>query len=183
VDVRVVAATNRDLERAVAQGRFRSDLFHRLSQFTLHVPPLRARPADIEPLARHFLAEHFPELQMGSSALGALRSYSWPGNIRELRNAVIQAGVMNQGGEITSQDFRLRPILSPLTEGADYRERSEGPEEDSGSLEVMERRMIEEALAASGGHQQKAAARLGISRRTLSRKLKLYESEQQRVAL
>ena len=79
VDVRVVAATNRDLERAVAQGRFRSDLFHRLSQFTLHVPPLRSRPADIEPLAKHFLAEHFPELELGSSAACALRNYSWPG--------------------------------------------------------------------------------------------------------
>jgi transcriptional regulator with GAF, ATPase, and Fis domain len=100
-DVRVVAATNRDLERAVAQGRFRSDLFHRLSQFTLHVPPLRTRQADIEPLARHFLAEHFPELHMGDSALSALHGYSWPGNIRELRNAVIQAGVMSQGLEIT----------------------------------------------------------------------------------
>jgi DNA-binding NtrC family response regulator len=188
VDVRVVAATNRDLERAVTQGRFRSDLFHRLSQFTLHVPPLRSRPADIEPLARHFLAEHFPGLEMASSAVSALRNYSWPGNIRELRNAVIQAGVMNQGGEITAQDFRLRPVHSPLNDVAEYEDDSYGPDEDSGNLETsrslerMERRMIEEALAATGGHQQKAAARLGISRRTLSRKLKLYESEQ-RVAI
>jgi len=193
VDVRVVAATNRDLERAVAQGRFRSDLFHRLSQFTLHVPPLRARPADIEPLARHFLAEHFPDLELASSAVGALRNYSWPGNIRELRNAVIQAGVMNQSGEITARDFRLRSLLSPVNAGdyaGDYGDSAardtgdgfEAPDEDAGSLELMERRMIEEALAATGGHQQKAAARLGISRRTLSRKLKLYESEQ-RVAL
>ncbi len=178
VDVRVVAATNRDLERAVAQGRFRSDLFHRLSQFTLHVPPLRTRPADIEPLARHFLAEHFPQLELGPSAVNALRSYSWPGNIRELRNAVIQAGVLSQGGEITSQDFRLRSSFPPAYAG-EYGQDPEGADEDSGSLEGMERRMIEEALAATGGHQQKAAARLGISRRTLSRKLKLYESEQQ----
>lgn len=182
VDVRVVAATNRDLERAVAQGRFRSDLFHRLSQFTLHVPPLRSRPADIEPLARHFLAEHFPDLDLGNSAIAALRNYSWPGNIRELRNAVIQAGVMSQGGEITAQDFRLRPLPSPMSDASDYDEDSGGPEEDPGSLETMERRMIEAALAATGGHQQRAAMRLGISRRTLSRKLKLYESEQ-RVAL
>ncbi len=181
VDVRVVAATNRDLERAVAQGRFRSDLFHRLSQFTLHVPPLRTRPADIEPLARHFLAEHFPQLELGASALNALRNYSWPGNIRELRNAVIQAGVMCQGGEITSQDFRLRSSFSP-TYAAGHGQDPESAEEGSGSLEGMERRMIEEALAATGGHQQKAAARLGISRRTLSRKLKLYDSAQ-RVAL
>src|SRR4029077_14401086 len=75
VDVRVVAATNRDLERAVAQGRFRSDLFHRLSQFTINVPPLRPRLADIEPLARHFLAEHFPGLELASSAMGVLRNY------------------------------------------------------------------------------------------------------------
>ncbi len=185
VDVRVVAATNRDLERAVAQGRFRSDLFHRLSQFTLHVPPLRVRHADIEPLARHFLAEHFPDLELHSSALDALRAYSWPGNIRELRNAVIQAGVMSQSGEIRSQDFRLRSaVSSALPAMNDFGEDAGVPEEDSGSLEVMERRMIEEALAATGGHQQKAAARLGISRRTLSRKLKLYESAQpQRVAL
>ncbi|HEY2845497.1 MAG TPA: sigma-54 dependent transcriptional regulator, partial [Bryobacteraceae bacterium] len=194
-DVRVVAATNRDLERAVAQGRFRSDLFHRLSQFTLHVPPLRTRQADIEPLARHFLAEHFPGLQMGDSALSALRGYSWPGNIRELRNAVIQAGVMSQGGEITSHDFRLRARLSPMVDPADFANdsgrngdgRNEGRDDGSGEgfgrLESMERRMIEEALAATGGHQQKAALRLGISRRTLSRKLKIYESEQQRVAL
>ncbi len=182
VDVRVVAATNRDLERAVAQGRFRSDLFHRLSQFTLRVPPLRSRPADIEPLARHFLAEHFPDLELHSSAVSALHNYSWPGNIRELRNAVIQAGVMNQGGEITAQDFRLRPLPSPMSDASDYDEDPDDADDDCGSLETMERRMIEEALAATGGHQQKAAARLGISRRTLSRKLKLYESEQ-RVAL
>jgi transcriptional regulator with GAF, ATPase, and Fis domain len=188
VDVRVVAATNRDLDRAVSQGRFRSDLFHRLSQFTLHVPPLRSRPADIEPLAKHFLAEHFPELELGSSAVNVLRNYSWPGNIRELRNAVIQAGVMNQSGEITAQDFRLRPLHSPVDVSnrrpyedvaGDYGGETEAAEEDSGSLENMERRMIEEALAATGGHQQKAAARLGISRRTLSRKLKLYDSGQQ----
>jgi len=184
VDVRVVAATNRDLERAVAQGRFRSDLFHRLSQFTLQVPPLRSRPADIEPLARHFLAEHFPDLELGSSAVGALRAYSWPGNIRELRNAVIQAGVMSQGGEITAQDFRLRPLPSPMNDASDYDDDPDGPDDDSvrleapRSLERMERRMIEEALAATGGHQQRAAARLGISRRTLSRKHKLYESAQ-----
>ena len=192
VDVRVVAATNRDLERGVAQGRFRGDLYHRLAQFTLHVPPLRARHADIEPLARHFLAEHFPGLELASSAIGALRNYSWPGNIRELRNAVIQAGVMNQTGEITSQDFRLRSSPQPVNDAGqgigNYGEDCEGADDDSasleapGSLEKMERRMIEEALAATGGHQQKAAARLGISRRTLSRKLKLYESEQ-RVAL
>ena len=96
---------------------------------------------------------------------------------------MIQAGVMSQGGKITAQDFRLRPALAPYGNSNGYRDDAEDSDEDSGSLESMERRMIEEALAATGGHQQKAAERLGISRRTLSRKLKIYESEQARVAL
>jgi len=147
---------------------------------------LRERREDIPLLARASLEQHCRRYRKSISgfedmAIQVLLNHSWPGNIRELRNAVIQAGVMNQGGEITPQDFRLRSIMPPgippLTEVED------GPEEDCGNLEVMERRMIEEALAATGGHQQKAAARLGISRRTLSRKLKLYDSVQQRVAL
>src|SRR5580700_2821827 len=91
VDVRVVAATNQELEAAVSEGRFRSDLYHRLSQFTLRVPPLRSRVDDIAPLARYFLALHNPSLNFSQSALAALESRAWPGNIRELRNVVIKA--------------------------------------------------------------------------------------------
>src|SRR5579872_5673115 len=90
VDVRVVAATNQELETAVAQGRFRSDLYHRLTQITLRVPPLRQRIEDIEPLATHFLAQHDPSLRFSPEAIDVLLQHSWPGNIRELRNVVMR---------------------------------------------------------------------------------------------
>jgi len=169
VDVRVVAATNQDLEEAVAQGRFRSDLYHRISQITLRVPPLRKRIDDIAPLALHFLAQHAPKLSFSQAALDALAVHSWPGNIRELRNVVINAAVLAQGDAI--QPFEL------LISNRAPESNGNAQEAGSNSIEGMERRLILEALAATGGHQQKAAARLGISRRTLSRKLKLYESE------
>jgi DNA-binding NtrC family response regulator len=183
-DVRVVAATNQDLERAVAEGRFRSDLYHRLSQCTLYVPPLRARIPDIEPLARYFLVQHDSSLRISRSAIDALEAHSWPGNIRELRNTVLQAGVLANGSELREYDFRLRTFSAPSVQGTQHLANHHATQhrENDGSLESMERRMIQEALMATGGHQQQAAARLGISRRTLSRKLRNYESEQARAA-
>jgi transcriptional regulator with PAS, ATPase and Fis domain len=174
VDVRVVAATNRDLEEGVAEGRFRNDLYHRLSQITLKVPPLRARVEDIAPLARHFLAQHDPDLRFSDAALELLAMHSWPGNIRELRNVVTKAAVLAQGFVIVGEDLEMaatreapeRKVHASALNGT-----------ATTSLDGMERKMILEALEATGGHQQKAAARLGISRRTLSRKLKLYETE------
>jgi DNA-binding NtrC family response regulator len=161
VDVRIVAATNQELETAVAEGRFRSDLYHRLTQITLRVPPLRKRVEDIAPLAKHFLAQHDPTLCFSAEALDVLSRYSWPGNIRELRNVVIRAAVLTASQEIRPEDLPIQqdtPRSSPAE-----------------NLEVMERKMIFDALHATNGHQQKAAARLGISRRTLSRKLKIYD--------
>jgi DNA-binding NtrC family response regulator len=172
VDVRVVAATNQPLEQAVAEGRFRSDLYHRLSQVTVRVPPLRERVEDIEPLARHFLAQHDPRLRLTPAAVAALNSHSWPGNIRELRNVIVQAAVMAAGPEIGPEDLRIRPVAAPPAPRAG----GAAPGAEALKLDEMERRMILEALEATGGHQQRAAARLGISRRTLSRKLKLYQS-------
>ncbi len=172
VDVRVVAATNQDLEAAVEDGRFRSDLYHRLSQISLRVPPLRQRVEDIAPLARHFLAQHDPGLQFSERAVAALEAHSWPGNIRELRNVVTKAAVLAQHDVIQAEDLPLSPA-SATPPAAPHR----NGEISLTSLDGMEKRMILEALEATGGHQQKAAARLGISRRTLSRKLKLYETE------
>jgi DNA-binding NtrC family response regulator len=184
VDVRVVAATNQELETAVSEGRFRSDLYHRLSQITLKVPPLRARTEDIVPLARHFLAQHDPELRFSDAALDSLKTHAWPGNIRELRNVVTKAAVLAHGCVIVAEDLAFGSAPASGYEGsrlngygmngAGNRAMSAGA---STSLDGMERRMIREALEATGGHQQRAAARLGISRRTLSRKLKMYESE------
>jgi len=173
VDVRVVAATNQDLEAAVEDGRFRSDLYHRLSQISLRVPPLRQRMEDIAPLARHFLAQHDPALQFSEGAVAALEAHSWPGNIRELRNVVTKAAVLAQHEVIHAEDLALRPAASGAPPAPTHR----NGDASLTSIDGMERRMILEALEATGGHQQKAAARLGISRRTLSRKLKLYETE------
>src|SRR6266849_9246739 len=106
VDVRIVAATNQELERAVAEGRFRSDLYHRLSQFVLLVPPLRRRPEDTVALARHFLAQQDPNFTFSPAALALLESHVWPGNIRELRNTVIQASVMITGTEVQAADIQ-----------------------------------------------------------------------------
>ena len=171
VDVRVIAATNQDLDAAVAEGRFRGDLYHRLAQFTLRVPPLRFRVEDIAPLARHFLAQHNPGMSFTADAIALLEAKPWPGNIRELRNVVTKAAVMATGDEITSIDLAF--IGSPETPART---------EPSNNLDSMEKRAILDALAATGGHQQKAAVRLGISRRTLNRKLKQYRPEAEGVS-
>ena len=115
------------------------------------------------------LEQNNPDLSFSSSAMKALFSHSWPGNIRELRNVVLQAAVMVRGAEIHAEDLAISQESTRASLGA--------LEEATRSLDGMERRMIMDALAATNGHQQRAADRLGISRRTLSRKLKLYESE------
>ena len=166
VDVRIVAATNQELETAVAEGRFRSDLYHRLTQITLRVPPLRSRIEDIAPLAWHFLAQHDPSLHFSEAAVNLLTRHSWPGNIRELRNVVIRAAVLTVGNEIRPEDL-------PLEQASAH-----DATQPAGSLEGMERKMIFDALHSTNGHQQEGGgAKLGISRRTLSRrKLKIYDS-------
>jgi len=165
VDVRIVAATNQDLEAAVEQSRFRKDLFHRLSQFQLRVPPLRERPEDITALAEHFLREKRPEARFSGEVLRALRAHSWPGNVRELRNLVAKVAVTSTEAEIgvsqvnaeMSKEPQRAEIALPM-----------------GNLEGMERQMVMKALEHTGGHRAKAAEQLGISRRTLSRKLREY---------
>jgi PAS domain S-box-containing protein len=167
VDVRIVAATNQDLESAVKNGRFRQDLFHRLGQFQLRVPPLRERPEDIVALAEHFLRLKAPKKNFSSQAISALLSHSWPGNIRELRNLVAKSTMESPGAEI---DFsRLSAALTG--EPTAQRQTASMP---VGNLESMEEQMIIKALERTGGHRTQAAEQLGISRRTLSRKLKEY---------
>jgi PAS domain S-box-containing protein len=167
VDVRVVAATNQDLERAVNDGRFRQDLFHRLSQFQLKVPPLRERPEDIVALAEHFLRLKSPTKHFSEQAISALLSHSWPGNIRELRNFVAKVAMESAQNEI---DFsRLNATFTG--EPSAMRQTASIP---VANLDSMEEQMIIKALERSGGHRALAAEQLGISRRTLSRKLKEY---------
>jgi transcriptional regulator with PAS, ATPase and Fis domain len=168
VDVRIVAATNQNLEELVRAGRFRADLYHRLGQFLVEVPPLRERKEDILPLAYFFLRQRGDSYRFSEEAERALEVYSWPGNIRELRNTVLKSAVLANDSLIRACDLpevvrpgrNVRPLVT-----VDPRECS---------LDRHERRMILEVLLQTGGHQQQAARLLGISRRTLSRKLKLY---------
>ncbi len=167
VDARIVAATNQDLEAAVKDGRFRQDLFHRLGQFQLRVPPLRERPEDIVALAEHFLRLKAPGKNFSNQAISALLSHAWPGNIRELRNLVAKAAMESSTSEI---DFSKLSAALTGEPGA-LRQTASMP---VGNLESMEEQMIIKALERTGGHRQLAAEQLGISRRTLSRKLKEY---------
>jgi len=167
VDVRIVAATNQDLEAAVSQGRFRQDLFHRLGQFQLRVPPLRERPEDIVALAEHFLTLKAPAKHFTEQAISALLSHAWPGNIRELRNLVARMAMESSGSEI---DFSK--LTAALTgEPSALRQTASMP---VSNLDSMEEQMIIKALERTGGQRTLAAEQLGISRRTLSRKLKEY---------
>jgi transcriptional regulator with PAS, ATPase and Fis domain len=173
VDVRVVCATNRDLEAEVARGTFREDLYFRVSAFTILVPPLRDRGADIVPLAELFARQAAAELGCATpvllpEAVHALRAYRWPGNVRELRNAMERAVVLATGAiGVEHLPDRLRDELAGRDEGAPVgRVRARVAE--------VEKSAIVEALAANNGNQTRTAAQLGLSRRALIYKLEKY---------
>lgn len=162
-DVRIVAATNRDLKVCVAEGKFREDLYYRLTAFPIEIPPLRERPSDIRRLARFFLERasvemNKPALAISPEAESALMAYSWPGNVRELQNTMerlailcdgaVQAGDLPMQGSTPERPVRFRDI---------------------------ERKAIEDALAENGGNRTRAARQLGISLRTLQYRLKEYQ--------
>jgi DNA-binding NtrC family response regulator len=176
VDVRIVAATNQDLEHMVDTGSFRGDLYHRLGQICLRVPPLRERVEDIVPLAEHFLKQTNPRLSFSGEALRMLEGHRWPGNVRELRNVVTKAAVLARDPEIGAVDLLLAPPRSPAA-AATPATLTLAAAVPSENLDGMEKTTILRVLAQTNGHQQKAAELLGISRRTLSRKLKLYGRE------
>jgi two-component system response regulator AtoC len=171
-DLRVVAATNRELERDVRTGRFRQDLYFRLSAFIIKLPPLRERPSEIELFAELF-ARQFggrmkrPQLRIAADAMAALRKHDWPGNVRELRNAIEHAVVLAEDGVVTAQrlpdSVRGEPQAGATAGGM------------RGQVADIERRAIEDALEAEDGNQTRAARRLGISRRALLYKLDKYD--------
>jgi two-component system NtrC family response regulator len=172
LDVRLVAATNRDLGEEIRAGRFREDLYYRLAVVSLHVPSLRQRREDIPALADHFLRKHAGEggqIVEGISreARDILFRYDWPGNVRELDNVVQRAVVLARGRTLTSDD--LPPAIRAAAEESGVLARSEGSLH--AQIEELERRLIREALDAEGGVQYRAAERLGISERTLRYKL------------
>jgi transcriptional regulator with PAS, ATPase and Fis domain len=165
VDVRIVSATNLNLEEAVRAGRFRSDLYHRMSQIHLKVPALRERPEDVAALAELFLEQQDPRYYFSPEATNLLGSQTWSGNVRELRNLVFKSVIFASGFCIGPSDLAL---------AAEVPEAASGGPDNGVSLDRIERQTIFRALEQSSGHHQKAADLLGISRRTLSRRLKVY---------
>ncbi len=177
VDVRVIAATNRDLSAAMSAGKFRTDLFYRLNVFPIHVPPLRDRMDDVRLLVEHFLAVHaraagrqLPSVDEKTMAL--LERYSWPGNIRELQNVIERWAIV-----CDSEDISMDESWLPR-EPASTEPRAEPIPDDSLNLpehvEGLERKLIDRTLAAVGGNQSEAARRLGMSRGALLGRLRKY---------
>jgi transcriptional regulator with PAS, ATPase and Fis domain len=167
VDIRVIAATHRDLAEMVREGRFRMDLFYRLNVVRLEIPPLRERPGDVPLLAQHFLNEHRPAASpvrgFEDAALEALARHDWPGNVRELENTIESALALARGPLLTVADLRLaRPVAAPAPGGPD-------PGTPL-SLEAYERCALERALREAGGDANRAARLLGLGRSTYSRK-------------
>lgn len=186
VDVRIVAATNRDLQEAVTQKRFREDLFFRLSVVPIVVPPLRERQKDLRLLADYFLkkfAREFrkEELTLSESALKLLESYRWPGNIRELQNCIERAVIMCEGTEILPEDLHLtfhsRSSSVEIPEGFDLA--GTLSEASLRAMMLVERAKISQALRQARWNKTKAAQALGVGYKTLLNKIKEYELEEE----
>ena len=175
LDLRLVCATNRDLLQMVKEGKFREDLYYRLSVVPLRMPPLRERQDDIPLLLAHYLKRfaaenHLAEVRLGADALGVLARYPWPGNIRELRNTCENLAVLRPGKVLTAGDLDPR-YAQPTNLGGVVRP---GLLAASGGMfdkEQNEKELLKQALASAAGNRTKAAELLGISRRTLHRKL------------
>jgi len=167
VDVRVLCATHQELRQAVAERRFREDLYYRLKVFTLVVPPLRERREDVLPLAQMFLEqEHHPTGKLTSRAREALLRYPWPGNVRELANAVKHGAVLSDGRDV-DVDHLPQDVLEPARQAIDRKTLLR-------KLADVEREHVMAVLEACGGQQVQAARILGIGRTTLWRKLQGY---------
>jgi transcriptional regulator with PAS, ATPase and Fis domain len=172
-NVRVVAATNRDLKKTMERGDFREDLFYRLQVFDITLPPLRDRPTDILPLSDAFLHEigrmfGRPPAGLTRDAKDALLRYQWPGNVRELRNALERAAILCEGGLITAEHLSLkRERVAQPTAAA--------PVPETTNVSEVEREMIKKALAECRGNKSRAATRLGLSRTQLYVRLRKYQ--------
>ncbi len=172
VDVRFIVATNRDLSSLVKEGKFRQDLFYRLSVFPIEIPPLRERKEDIIPLAEFFLrklrGEGKPPKKLTRGAKRKLLSYAWPGNIRELKNVMERAYVLSEGEFITEKDIVLQEVAQPLDLSGTLEQAVEK------AREWVERTKIKQAIKRAHGDLQEAARLLGVSPKTLYSKMKKY---------
>jgi two-component system response regulator HydG len=181
VDVRIVAATNRDLTRESESGRFRSDLFYRLNVIALRVPALRERPEDIPYLTAAFIREFAGRFQkridgVRPAAERALVSRAWRGNVRELRNVLERACMLADGPALTERDLQSAIPVETAAAGDEPRDREARADQPalSEDLHHVEREHIVRVLAEAHGNKRAAAARLGLSRRTLYRRLERY---------
>ena len=173
VDVRIVAATNRDLDVAVKEGHFREDLYHRLNVVPIMLPPLRERRDDIPALAHHFLRRFAEEVkknlsEISEKALGKLSAYDWPGNVRELANVIERAVVLGQGPEIGPHDLPTRIVAAqsePQSDGISYRD----------AMDAYRRQLVMKALAQTQGNRAAAARALGLHEKYFLRLLKSLE--------
>jgi transcriptional regulator with GAF, ATPase, and Fis domain len=185
VDLRIIAATNRDLAKDVADGRFRQDLYYRLNVLPIYMPPLRERKEDIPLLVAHFLHElaemGLPSIQATPEMLETLRAHSWPGNVRELKHWVERmVALQTNNGALELQGFQIpdppRPVVVGLAGGAG-RQEAASDSQPTLSLRDGELRLISAALAAADGNRARAAELLGVSRTTLYRRIKEYGAD------
>jgi two-component system response regulator HupR/HoxA len=183
VDVRVISATNSDLEEEIGRGRFRQDLYYRLSAVTIHIPPLRERPMDIPLIAHKLLERAMSALGkrvdgFSDEALACMRAYSWPGNVRELQNEVLRMLALGAeallGAELLSARVRHAANETEST-ALERTSRSDGNLRDR--LEALEARVIKETLMRHRGNKSRAASELGLSRVGLRSKLARYGLE------
>ena len=186
VDVRLVAATNRDLEKEVTEGRFREDLYYRLKVVTLRIPPLRERRADVPLLVEHYMkqlcAEHGKEEKtVAQEAMDVLAGFDWPGNVRQLKNAIETIVIFHQGRVVGVDDLPAELRNDGSGDGAPGSVRREQPVQIADgtprTMDAIERQAILETLSRTGGHRAQAAHLLGIGLRTLQRKLKEYKDQ------
>src|SRR4030095_4693073 len=175
VDVRLVAATNRDLAVAMKTGQFREDLYYRINTITVNLPPLRDRPEDVTLLAQHFLETHaiYRLKRLSPAALAASEAYAWPGNVRELLHAIQRGAILCKGDEITPAD--LPPEVAGGGVAAPGAPAAGGAAGGGNTLETVERQHIIGTLRQVAGHRGKAAALLGIDPKTLYRKILSYQ--------
>ncbi len=172
VDVRVIAATNRDLRQMVADGKFQEDLFYRLNVIPIHIPPLRERREDLTALVNHFVAKHAQRTgrridRIDEAALASLQQYDWPGNVRELENAIERAVVLTSGAVIGAGAISTMGAIAPQAAGLPSLKLRQ-------NVEWVERETIRRALDQSGGVKKDAAELMGISQRALSYYLAKY---------
>ena len=168
VDVRLICATNQNLDQMVAEGTFREDLLYRINTIHIEIPPLGERKEDIEAIAKYFLTIYGnkyrkPEVEISPAGMSKLNSYQWPGNVRELQHTIEKAVILCDNNKLTPDDFFFKPVMSGMGEIFD------------GTIEEMEKLMIQKILQRNSQNLSTAAEQLGISRQTLYNKMKKYK--------